>query len=270
METETHWFLIYNFFHPRDYSDKCLPEMCHENDNEGLILTVRKNGDRFGRLETMETLAHNNIYSYRASRDIGSGIHRIDGDIELVDESHPAVFIESGGHGVYGSEDSHSRYDPGSDRLAFGTGVTYVFTGTAERPARPDSRRVGYELLPIRQHWWDRAHDADGGGRAFDSYYRYEPFGDRPRAPYEQIAGSFLGRTHGRNKAKPFWGWHDKRTRDRRALATGQWALDPAYAVSINLRLPAPVSTDYVYNPFLGIGSPPAPDRWMIVAAKGN
>ena len=51
METDTHWFLVYNFFHPRDYSDKCVAGTCHENDNEGLILTVAKDGSPFGRLQ---------------------------------------------------------------------------------------------------------------------------------------------------------------------------------------------------------------------------
>ncbi len=61
METQTHWFLIYNFFHPRDYSDKCVVGTCHENDNEGMILTIEKDGSQYGRLLSMETLAHNNV-----------------------------------------------------------------------------------------------------------------------------------------------------------------------------------------------------------------
>ena len=65
METSTHWFLVYNFFHPRDYDERCIAGTCHENDNEGLVLTVRKDGSRFGRLQVMETLAHNRIFSYR-------------------------------------------------------------------------------------------------------------------------------------------------------------------------------------------------------------
>jgi hypothetical protein len=37
METATHWFLVYSFFHPRDYAERCFLGTCHENDNEGLI-----------------------------------------------------------------------------------------------------------------------------------------------------------------------------------------------------------------------------------------
>jgi hypothetical protein len=117
---------------------------------------------------------------------------------------------------------------------------------------------VGYQLLPIYHHWWLRAHEGTGrDDRTFDEYYTYIPQGNRPRAKYQQIAGSFLGREQSSNKAKPFWGWHDNRTRKRDAIATGQWALDPAYSVSKNLRIPGRFSLDYVYNPYLGIGTPP-------------
>ena len=261
METQTHWFLIYNFFHPRDYSDKCIAGTCHENDNEGMILTIERDGSEFGRLQTMETLAHNNIYSYRNDRSVKKGVHRLDGDVELHDGSHPVVFIESGGHGVYGSHAGHSRYSVRQDEFSEGTGVTYVFKGKAERPRHPDDRNVGYELSPIYEHWWLRAHTGAGGNnRAFDAYYAYQPYGGRPRPRLAEIAGSFLGREHGSNKAKPFWGWHDNRTRKRKVLATGQWGLDPAYSVSQNLRFRGRFSLDYTYNPYLGIGEPVATD----------
>ena len=254
METDTHWFLVYNFFHPRDYSDRCVVGTCHENDNEGLILTVAKDGSKFGRLQVMESLAHNRIYSYRLDRSVKKGIHNFDGDIELYEKSHPVIFIEAGGHGVYGSDDSHSKYSFRNDRFA-ATGVTYVYKGVAERPKHPNDRKVGYELLPIYDHWWKRAHEGSGKkDRTFDAYYRYEPYGNRPRPRYPKIAGAFYGRAESSNKAKPFWGWHDVRTRKRKVLATGQWGLDPAYGVSRNLRMPEPFSLNYTFNPYLAIG----------------
>ena len=255
METDTHWFLLYNFFHPRDYSDKCVAGTCHENDNEGMLLTVAKDGSQFGRLQVMGSLAHNNIYSYRNDRSVKKGVHNIDGDIELHDNSHPVVFIESGGHGVYGPG-GHSRYSLRDDKFEVGTGVTYIYKGVAERPKHPDDRNIGYELLPIYDHWWVRAHERDGKkDRTFDAYYVYQPHGNRPRPKYREIAGSFYGREHGSNKAKPFWGWHDNRTRKKKVLATGQWGLDPAYGVSQNLRMPSPFSLNYKFNPYLNIGT---------------
>ena len=192
METDTHWFLVYNFFHPRDYSDRCVAGTCHENDNEGLILTVAKDGSKFGRLQVMESLAHNKIYSYRLDRSVKKSIHNFDGDIELYDNSHPIIFIEAGGHGVYGSDDSHSKYSVRNDRFAT-TGVTYIYKGVAERPKHTNDRKVGYELLSIYDHWWKRAHEGRGKeDRTFDAYYRYEPYGNRPRPRYPKIAGAFL------------------------------------------------------------------------------
>ena len=256
METRTHWFLVYNVFHPRDYSDKCVAGTCHENDNEGLILAILKDGSEFGRLQAMETLAHNNIYSFRADRDIRKGVHNIDGRIEF--RGHrPVVFIESGGHGIYGTRSSHARYDVANDRFTAGTGVTYVYKGKAERPRHPNDRDVGYELLSIYHEWWLKTGKETGWRqRTFDGYFTYEPFGGRPRAAFASIGGAFYGRRFGRNKAKPFWGWHDNRTRKRKVLAVGQWGLDPAYAMSRNLKFPEPYSVDYVFNPYLGIGKP--------------
>ena len=255
METGTHWFVIYNFFHARDYSDKCVIGTCHENDNEGLVLTVQKDGTPFGRMRAMETLAHNNVYSHVLGGDIGSGAHNIDGPIDVIDGSHPMVFIEAGGHGVLGTSNSHSYFDASAGEFNSGSGLTYLYKGKAERPKHPNDREVGYELLPMWEHWWLRAHDdamrAEG---MFDAYYSYRPVGRRPVPRYAEIAGSFLGRAQSENKAKPFWGWHDNKTRKAGLLATGQWALDPAYSAQVDLRFPEEFSVDYTYNPYLGIG----------------
>lgn len=257
-ETATHWFLIYNIFHPRDYSDNCVAGSCHENDNEGLILTIAKDGSEYGSLQAMETLAHNNIYSFASDNRVRAGVHNIEGGIEFYEQSHPVVFIESGGHGVYGTRSSQSRYDPSRAEFGDGTGVTFVYKGVAERPRHANDRLVGYDLLPIYFEWWLRADgDSRDGEGVFDDYFRYEPLGGRPRAAFDTIGGAFLGRTNAENKAKPFWGWHDNRTRKREVLAVGQWGLDPAYAVSRNLRFPGRFSTDYLFNPYLRLAAGP-------------
>ncbi len=260
METETHWFLIYNVFHARDYSDRCVVGTCHENDNEGIILTIRKDGSRFGRLQVMETLAHNNVYSMVADRRIARGAHDIDGAIEFYQETHPAVFIESGGHGIYGTLSPHSRYSLARDEFREGTGVTFIYKGAPERPRHAADRLVGYDLLPIYEEWWLKAREGTWDARTFDDYFLYQPFGDRPSIDF-RIGGAFFGRKEAANKAKPFWGWHDNATLKRKILAVGQWGLDPAYSVSRNLRFPAdePFSLEYIYNPYLGIDRRPRP-----------
>lgn len=260
METGTHWFLHYNFFHPRDYSDTCLVGSCHENDNEGLILAVRKDGARFGKLEVMETLAHNLLFSYISDLRIEERAQEINGEIAYNAGSHPIVFIEAGGHGVASATDRKlSKYDhvvmqwlPGT------TGITYSYKGQAEYPGHVGADNVGYALLPIYEHWWLRAISSAGQtDRIFADYFPYAPVGNRPSTTAHTIAGAFLGVEKSPNKAKPFWGWHDDRTLKAGILARGQWALDPAYSFTRNLRFPdeLPVSLDYTFNPYLGIGS---------------
>lgn len=255
METASHWFLIYNVFHPRDYSDKCVVGTCHENDNEGLILTVRKDGSEFGKLEVMETLAHNNVYSFVTDNRIRKGAHNIDGAVELYANSHPVAFIESGGHGIYGSTSSHSGYDFKADKFKAGAGMTFIYKGVAERPRGGADRLVGYELLPIYNHWWLKSNDEAWKDRTFDEYYVYQPFAGRPAGTGRKMGGTFYGRKQSSNKAKPFWGWHDNATRKKNINNTGQWGLDPAYAVGKNVTFPAgeEPSTTYTFNPYLGI-----------------
>jgi hypothetical protein len=186
-------------------------------------------------------------------------LHLVYGDLKLWRESHPVVFIEGGTHGVFGAGDNkHTRYS--AERMDFvgSTGVVYRYGGAAGQPAHPSDRDVSYELLPIAAHWWARATTREGQeSRTFEDYTRYTPQGGRPEAAADEIGSAFFGRKFLPNRGRPFWGWHDTITRARRILATGQWGLDPAYAVSATLRLPSgvPYSLEYLYNPFLaGVG----------------
>jgi hypothetical protein len=231
---------------------------CHENDNEGMILGVRKDGTPFGKLEVMESLAHNLLFSYVNDDRIEARAQNLDGVIALHEGSHPMIFIEAGGHGVAGAADGKlSLYDYVVRRwLPGSTGITYVYKGKAERPGHVGAENVGYALLPIYEHWWMRAIDSSRADRMFSDYFTYAPLGDRPLLPVSSIPGAFLGTEKATNKARPFWGWFDDRTLKQGILARGQWALDPAYSFTKNLRFPddLPVSQDYTFNPYLGIG----------------
>jgi hypothetical protein len=256
-ETATHYFLMYNFFHPRRYAEDC-SGACHENDAGGLLVVARKDGSRFGRPLLAQTLTNNTIYSYTSDARIREGLHRVYGDLKLWRESRPVVFIEGGLHGVYGAGDGvHARFSAEKMDFLGSTGVVYRYGGTAGQPAHPSDRDVSYELLPMQEHWWTRATSREGQeSRTFEEYARYAPLGGRPEVASDEIGTAFLGRKFA-NRGRPFWGWHDTISRARRILATGQWGLDPAYAVSMTLRLPAgvPFSLEYLYNPFLaGVG----------------
>lgn len=256
VETSTHWFLHYSFFHARDYSDNCIAGTCHENDNEGIIFTVLKDDSEYGRIEIMETLAHNNVYTYTNRRDLRAKLHNIDGPLELVDETHPVVFLEAGGHGALGGGDKKIWFDSKRRAWRQNTGVTYKYKGVAEVPVGGGmDSDIGYELLPIFDHWWTKHQQGEAWKeRTFADYMEYRPFGNRPRPENPRIASAFAGVKHSANKARPFWGWFDMKGRSKKVLAPGQWALDPAYSVFQSLTFPRNEqwSMDYTYNPYLG------------------
>lgn len=79
VETKSHWFIGYAIYHPQDLGDikkvgpfkrwSCLVPVgfCHENDLEGVLLTVRRaseGGLEFGDLQMMHTIAHSSILPY--------------------------------------------------------------------------------------------------------------------------------------------------------------------------------------------------------------
>jgi len=256
VETSTHWFLTYNFFHPRDYSDNCITGTCHENDNEGVIVAVKKNGTEFGRLEIMETLAHNNVYTYTNRRDLRSKLHNVDGPLEVFDQTHPIVFLEAGGHGALGGGDRKSFFDAKRMKWKQNTGITYKYTGEPGIPKGSVDKEIGYELLPIYEHWWKKHQLGTAWkSRTFTDFFDYQPFGNRPRPENPRIAGAFLGTKYSSHKARPFWGWFDMKGKAKKVINRGQWALDPAYSVFQSLTFPKTEtwSLDYTFNPYLGI-----------------
>ncbi|MGH7152064.1 MAG: hypothetical protein ACREIU_15270, partial [Planctomycetota bacterium] len=114
--TETHLFLTYHLFHARDWSPFPLGlQDTHENDGENLQVVVEKAS---GLPVLLYTQAHFRGRAYANDRArFGDGEERIRGGVLLLDgEGTPepggtqvAVFVESQGHGIYGSEDRGAR-----------------------------------------------------------------------------------------------------------------------------------------------------------------
>src|SRR5262249_47406547 len=57
VETSSHWFIVYMFYHPRDWTDFFF-DTEHENDSEGLLVAVARDGSTFGSLKSIVTVAH--------------------------------------------------------------------------------------------------------------------------------------------------------------------------------------------------------------------
>ncbi len=102
VETTTHYFLGYQFFHPTDDA-QVVPQDRHENDLEDVYICIEKgsaNGG-FGEFVAMATQAHGDY-----------DLHLL-GQVKMALGHHPQIYITSNGIGLGGDWDSdygHSIY----------------------------------------------------------------------------------------------------------------------------------------------------------------
>jgi hypothetical protein len=226
VETSTHWFLVYAYYHPRDWEGFPDPFelFTHENDMEGVLLTVRKDGSEFGALEAMVTVAHDNFYSYvPAGSPYTAGRENVDGTLIMQNVGgvpHPTTFQEAKGHGAFGWDGANF---PGND------GVIYLpSASTAEVPSSGNDRSVAYRLADTfaAGGMWARRADP----------VTYASF------------GTFRGDNGADNSANAPWGWDDHD--DGGDILRGLLATDPAYLVSVYFANRGSFSLTYTRNGF--------------------
>ena len=189
LETETHYFVSYHLYHPRDWNHFTVwLNDTHENDGENFQIVVRKSD---GRIVLLWTQAHYNSSVYA---NPGSGIEpgavRITGQFQTVDingipdanGTHPCVFVESQGHGIYGTlgPDSGVRLSPdGAHTFKGGVGLLFRPKKLGDRITEPLNFKtgdVGYELDSITVKLWPLLRDGllAGDGKLLDGSYPYQ------------------------------------------------------------------------------------------------
>lgn len=224
VETQSHWFIGYAFFHPRDWgetkviqctADRAVTQLgCHENDMEGALIAVQKSSiSPYGDFLTMETVSHSDILSFKDYQRSPSS--QISGhfplcnsrvcDVEFLEgTSHPFVYIEAKTHAVSGAVRSGPRWE---QNFPGGEGVLYFPTGFGQVPVSGDDRRGAYQLVDIST-LWELRND--------DSIFTTEIIG---------VGGQFLGDDGTPNAASPPWRWSDQ---DLPSTGPGVLFLDPA------------------------------------------
>jgi hypothetical protein len=228
VETSSHWFVVYMFFHPRDWGDSVF-DTEHENDAEGLLVVVTRDGSRFGRLEAAVTVAHSDFYSF-VPRQSGCSAHEetLDGVLELDARAgdRPVTIQEARGHGL-----KAKRRDEPFDGIVY-----YPSLAAVSPPARGD-RTAGYVLVDSFEAGglWERRDDpklfAERGAFA----------GDRGGTCGER------GILCTRNAANAPWGWDDGNDGD---VGRGDIATDPSKLVARYFRFSATPSRIYTFNPY--------------------
>lgn len=171
VETRTHWFLVYAFFHPRDWTEHWwqAPFDAHENDLEGALFALAKSSAApWGTFKAAVTVSHLDFYSFvPAGGDWRAGGESVDGEVRFRFGHRPVTEQEAYGHGL--------KMWNGAD-----------IAGPGTRVYRPEE----YQLLDI--------FGPEGFGRR-----------DVPRSVFTADGLAFRGRRWANDKARPPWGWDD-------------------------------------------------------------
>ena len=237
VQTSTHWFILYAYYHPRDWVD--LEDFnldTHENDMEGLLTIVRRPAqegpNEFGELQGMITVYHLDFFSYiTPGSPLTEGQEDIDGTLEMENVPdqlnagmlHPVTAQQSKGHGIK----AHPQV-----QIEGGDGIKYFpSVDVAQSPSGPNDRAVKYKLINIFEPGglWDHRDDP----LTFAS------------------PGVFRGDDGGDNKANAPWNWDDND--DGSNLRGGELATNPAKLVNIYFDDLGDFSTTYEFNLYQGI-----------------
>jgi len=228
-ETETHYYLGYYFYHPRDDAEIWLDK--HENDFEGILLTVRKEAGTFGTLEVMYTQGHGKLPFYfdNPAYAITEG-SRYAGGLE-VNNGHPVIYITPNGTLDYAGHSVESAKDHSTYFYVGNSGIYYYNGGVAEVPSTYNgefrSNPCSYRLLPLEELYQYR-NGPYGEGNLFGEF------------------GAFCGNNYEENAANPAWGWRNK----TEFGFSGSFLSDPAWTVTKAVSGLGEVSHEYVRNDY--------------------
>ncbi|MBE1487142.1 hypothetical protein [Plantactinospora soyae] len=232
LETSTHWYITYLFFHPRDWTDHPFFETEHENDGEGVLFAIERDGSTYGVLRSAVSVAHSNFYSYTPAGSTWSGgRENVDGTLQLQASPHdsflhPVTAQEAQGHGLK----AYPQYTINGD------GLVYYPSTVAETPSDGNDRDVRYQLVDILGSGGLWAQRANVNLFANLGTFAGDDTGDCGVGTYDCST----------NSANAPWGWDDADDLPGR----GEIATDPAKLSAEYFTIPGNPSRTYTYNPY--------------------
>jgi hypothetical protein len=261
LETETHYFISYHLFHPRDWNHFTVwVNDTHENDGENLQVVARKSD---GRVVLLWTQAHYDSWVYtNPGTGIGGGEVEIEAPMQTVDFEgklredghHAAVFVESEGHGIYGSLDRVSDVKLGEDGGYSFDGKSGILfrpvkdDETAYEPEHANAGEVPYQLDSITAKLWPLLRDGKltGDGGLLDGSYRYgDEMVEIKEVPRFYDGNRFSGPFGSDRGISPFALDFEF---DRGTL--GALFFNPARRYAEKITVDGPWSTSYINYPF--------------------
>jgi hypothetical protein len=234
LETSTHWYITYLFFHPRDWTDHAFFETEHENDGEGVLFVVERDGSTYGTLRAAVSVAHSSFYSYTPAGSTWSGgRENVDGTLQFRSSphdsfQHPVTAQEAKGHGLK----AYPQYD------IHGDGIVYYPSTVAETPSNGNDRDVRYRLVDMFAAGGLWAQRANANLFVHLGTFAGDDSGDCGSGTWDCSTDS----------ANAPWGWDDGDDLPGR----GQIATDPAKLSAEYFTIPGSLSRTYTHNPYAG------------------
>jgi len=258
-ETDTHCFVLYAAYHILDWWKRLKPDNLydlirekydeHMHDMEGALFVLTKRPTL--RIDGVITIAHNNFYLYvHPWASVGPGKkylrivkfnESIDGNIwQDQDTKRVKLYIESKGHGIYGD---HKRWGGGEE-------IWYYYPEGIPLPkTERDYLRYkdeALEMLDYRHYQLEDIFKKNGlwEHRFHEDVFLQNESGKWGIVYFDKDKNNTFG-----GSANPPWSWNDHN--DTSPL--GEIATDPAQMILRYAQGWGPVSTRYIYNPYLEI-----------------
>ncbi len=227
VETSTHWFIVYAFYHARDWTDNPFGYQLdqHENDFEGYLSVIQKDGTTYGNLQGIVTVVHSDFYAFTPQGSPLQGNQEtIDGTLsyETYDgQAHPVTAQEAKGHAL--------KAWPYLQIV--GDGIKYMpsANGTAGVPVNADDRNVQYKLVNIFE-----------AGGLWEQRFNTQLFSS---------PGGGLLSTVGNGNANAPWAWDDHDDK----VNPGYMGSDPAQLANSYFKNLGNFDFNYTSNKYKGI-----------------
>ncbi|MEE6263921.1 glycosyl hydrolase family 18 protein [Plantactinospora sonchi] len=161
VQTRTFSYLLYVFFHPRDWADGSLDDSLedvseHENDTEAALMVVANDDTPHGTLKAVITVSHSDFHSWvPEGSDFTSGDETVEDSIGLMSSPHddghqrPWTGQQTGSHAAWAMGPDYTPSNELRAEYDNGDGILYYPGSTAEVPEGPDDRDVRYALTDI-------------------------------------------------------------------------------------------------------------------------
>jgi hypothetical protein len=227
LSNTTHHFIQYAYFHPRDWTRTPFTKIGqHENDLEGILLIVQRNGTEYGTCVGAIAVFHNQLLLYSTQEFIRFQTKYFRKTPLVMCGNRPVSAQQTKGHGCKAYGDMRHQ---GQQLALYVPENSFIDRNEINNLPKVLVDTIGYNLVDIFEPGglWDQRANSDF-------------FATNQSIKGDNGAG-----------AKPPWLWQSVQWKDK--YPVGTLAYHPAQIAYDYFSFGNPVDTAYTFNPYQGI-----------------